>query len=456
MTRRLYVDVTRTAREQTYTGIQKVVRTTFRALSTYADQHGCEVVAIAIDSRGAYRLGELALHPYEKAATKAWLDSALKRLRRFADAHPDTLMRKASRLMLRRISSLQWHGRRLTAAVKRRNYVTFERDDILLLPDSAWADNPWSVVADLKARGGMLAAICYDLIPVTHPHFFSQTLVASFKTYLERMIASADCVACISQSVQRDLEAFAGAEGRQIHVETVYPIVRISQPASVPRCDLDDALKRPTLLIVATIEPRKGHELLLNACDALWAEGWDFNFIIIGRIGWQVEGLMQRFTNHTRRGSRLFLFHDASDADVAFAFQRALLLVFPSAAEGLGLPILEAEMAGCPTLCSDIPVFREIASPLTKFFSPYSASGLTEALRTALSDGWVRGSPPATASSIEERTEIYARRLFDVLLTRQRSLVPGSSGHLVQLPLSHEASGGTPKPTPDSVNHSGP
>lgn len=424
MTRRLYVDVTRTARETTYTGIQKVVRTTYRALVKHAAGRDCEVIAIAIDKHGAYRLGDLPLHRYEQDPSQASTDiprseGLLTRLRRFSRRQPDSVAKKAIRLGGRLASSLMWRARRLGRTFEKRHYVTFQPDDILLLPDSAWVENPWPVVADLKARRGTLAAIWYDLIPVTHPHFFSQQLVASFRSYLEKIVTHADHVACISRTVQLELEAFAAQMGKPLHIETVYPIVTFSQPPAKPRQDLASAFARPTLLIVATIEPRKGHALLLEACEALWADGLQFNLVIIGRIGWKVEALMDRLSNHPERGSRLFLFHDASDADVAFAFQRARLLVFPSETEGLGLPILEAELAGCPTLCSDIPVFREIASPSTRFFSPYSAAGLREALQIALTDGVAAGPLPSSSTNAEERASAYANRLFDVVLARR-------------------------------------
>jgi glycosyltransferase involved in cell wall biosynthesis len=42
-------------------------------------------------------------------------------------------------------------------------------------------------------------------------------------------------------------------------------------------------------------------------------------------------------------------------------YQRADLLLFPSAQEGFGIPLLEAGLVRLPVFCSDIPPFREIA-----------------------------------------------------------------------------------------------
>ena len=162
--------------------------------------------------------------------------------------------------------------------------------------------------------------------------------------------------------------------------------------------------------------PRKGHALLLDACERLWGQGSDFNLVVIGRVGWQVDELMGRLRRHAERGSRLFLHHDATDADVAYARRRALLMVFPSQAEGLGLPILEAAMAGCPTLCSDIPVFREIATPETRFFAPYGVEALARELGALLAS-----EEPKTLRAILEsrplpdRSAAYARELLALL-----------------------------------------
>jgi len=47
----------------------------------------------------------------------------------------------------------------------------------------------------------------------------------------------------------------------------------------------------------------------------------------------------------------------------------ASALLFPSAREGFGIPILEAGLARMPIFCADIPPFRESAQSLAHFFS---------------------------------------------------------------------------------------
>ncbi len=49
-------------------------------------------------------------------------------------------------------------------------------------------------------------------------------------------------------------------------------------------------------------------------------------------------------------------------------YRAADLVLFPSAQEGFGIPILEAGAVGLPLFCSDIPPLREIAGRDACFF----------------------------------------------------------------------------------------
>ena len=72
-----------------------------------------------------------------------------------------------------------------------------------------------------------------------------------------------------------------------------------------------------------------------------------------------------------------------SEAHLSWLYANADVFVFPSLAEGFGLPLLEAMAAGTPTICSDLPVLREVAGDAAAFF-PSGASGALAVLLAGL------------------------------------------------------------------------
>jgi glycosyltransferase involved in cell wall biosynthesis len=119
---------------------------------------------------------------------------------------------------------------------------------------------------------------------------------------------------------------------------------------------------RPQLLSVGIVEPRKNQMLLLEACEALWRGGVDFELHLVGRVnphyGAPIE---QRIKQVRKRESRLHYHAAAGDAVLKKLYDAASAVVFPTIAEGCGLPLLEALWHGVPCVCSDLPVLRENA-----------------------------------------------------------------------------------------------
>jgi O-antigen biosynthesis alpha-1,2-rhamnosyltransferase len=89
---------------------------------------------------------------------------------------------------------------------------------------------------------------------------------------------------------------------------------------------------------------------------------------IIGNYGWKCEEFLARAEAHPLRGKQLFLLRDVSDRELDYAYRHASALVIASEIEGFGLPVAEAIQRGLPVLCSDIPVFREVADGKVVFF----------------------------------------------------------------------------------------
>jgi glycosyltransferase involved in cell wall biosynthesis len=76
-----------------------------------------------------------------------------------------------------------------------------------------------------------------------------------------------------------------------------------------------------------------------------------------------------------------------SGAELEGLYAAAAAFVFPTLAEGFGLPVLEAMARALPVACSDIPVLREVAGEDALFFDPSSEQAIARAINQVLGDG---------------------------------------------------------------------
>jgi len=91
-----------------------------------------------------------------------------------------------------------------------------------------------------------------------------------------------------------------------------------------------------------------------------------------------------------------FLWRGGSDDDLADLYAAADCFVYPSLAEGFGIPLVEAAKFGCPVACSDIPPFREVLGRHAHFFPPLDIRRMGDALTAAVAGG--RGAQPVLAA----------------------------------------------------------
>jgi glycosyltransferase involved in cell wall biosynthesis len=75
-----------------------------------------------------------------------------------------------------------------------------------------------------------------------------------------------------------------------------------------------------------------------------------------------------------------------TDEDLEGLYEAATALVFPSLAEGFGLPVLEAMRHGLPVACADRTSLPEITGDAALLFDPESTEAIAEAMRTVLAD----------------------------------------------------------------------
>ncbi len=268
--------------------------------------------------------------------------------------------------------------------------VQFREGDILLLADCVWNYSPWSEVRRARAAGARVAAVVYDIIPVTHGQFFAPSSRECFATALPLLFEHADTFLCISAYTEAQLRAFYetqpysrtlgpkkfGTFTLGVELDTLDPRVRIrTKILSVFSPD------RPVYLVVGTLEPRKNHAYLLQVFQVLWDEGSPAVLLIVGRVGWMCEEVLEAIRCNSRVGQQLFLMDDVSDTELDYCYTHARALLFPAIVEGFGLPIIEALNKGLPVFASDIPVFYEVGGAHVAYFDQTAPASLVSLLQ---------------------------------------------------------------------------
>ncbi len=286
--------------------------------------------------------------------------------------------------------------------------ATFRQGDIYLgldwCPEAVF--NAQRLFAELRAKNIPTWFVVYDLLPVLKPQMFPSWAADQFLKWLTILCESADGLACISRSVADELLSFLDIERPQrqhplkvgyFHLGADFANRVNAQPLSADNAMLDRAMQsRTSLLMVGTVEPRKGHQLALASLEKLWAAGIDLNLIIVGKQGWNVDAVSKKLRAHRESGRRLFWLSDTSDETLAKLYQTSSALLAASEGEGFGIPLIEAARHKLPIIARDIPVFREVAGDCAFYFGTSTPESLAADLRS-----WLELYSKAAAPSSE-------------------------------------------------------
>jgi glycosyltransferase involved in cell wall biosynthesis len=235
-----------------------------------------------------------------------------------------------------------------------------KRGDWFLTPELFSENERPGFTAFLEARPCRFAAIFHDAIPLKFPHITWPQSVARHPEYL-KLLSRFDRVWAVSEASRAELLGFWRWQG----IETMPPVDVMTHGADfngAPRVVARSVPKEKNLLCVGILEPRKNQLFLLEVCESLWAEGLEFELHVIGRVNPHFGAPTVERIKTLRRKYRGLRYHAAADdAEVAELYAEARASVFPTIAEGCGLPLLESLWMGVPCVCSDLPVLRENA-----------------------------------------------------------------------------------------------
>lgn len=235
------------------------------------------------------------------------------------------------------------------------------------------------------ARGALVATV-HDLGFREVPWTLREETLQELGERFDRTLARADRLITVSGAVRRELidHGYFGAD--RIHVVRHGP----GQLASVPATEPTTEIPQRFALHVGTLEPRKNVATLLACWRLLRERLADAPVLLLcGRYGWKTEAIRRDIETGQSEGWLRHLGY-VSDQELATLYHRAAVVVFPSLYEGFGLPAVEAQWAGAPLVCSDLPVLREVAGDAALFAPPDRPDLLAEAIERVLADPELR------------------------------------------------------------------
>lgn len=205
-------------------------------------------------------------------------------------------------------------------------------------------------------------SLIHDLMPITHPDFYYEKASTHFRGYLLRASIMSDCIVVTSNETRKELAranfAYKGAiELIPLGAHSTNPVKHLGHNYDI------------SILVVSTLEPKKGYKEVLDAFDILRTKGINVRLTIVGVYGWNVEEIQKRIMNHDSYSKELvWLNSGISDDEIDLLYAQADIAIASSYVEGFGMAIEEGLAKGVKVIARDIPVFRERQNPNLFYF----------------------------------------------------------------------------------------
>ncbi len=240
----------------------------------------------------------------------------------------------------------------------------------------------------LKRRDDLCKVfMIHDLLPVDYPEFFFSASLSIFRRRLATAFLHADAFVVSTHAVERRLEQELCRQGsrlRPIHVQPFPSPLEAKEPAPD---SAGLARGHPYFVMLATVEPRKNHLLLLHAWrDLVVHDPQAPRLVMVGARGWEYEQVADILDRSSALRGHILEIRGLSSPDLVDLLRGARALLMPSFDEGYGLPLVEALSIGTPVVASDIAVFREVTQGRATFLSPLNGEAWGQVIKRLTND----------------------------------------------------------------------
>jgi glycosyltransferase involved in cell wall biosynthesis len=255
----------------------------------------------------------------------------------------------------------------------------------------------WTYPVPVRLAGWRNIYTVHDAIPLTHPEL---TPISARRHYqvMNRITASADRLVTVSEAARSEIVAAMGCAPSL--VVNLSQAVELEIPPSAPLPG--DLTERGYFLFCGSIEPRKN---LVRLAEAHARSGTHLPLLLIGPDGWRADEINVALKVYPRIIRMDYL----SRPDLLRLIALARALLFPSLAEGFGLPVAEAMALGTPVMSSNRGALAEVAAEAAIGVDPFDIAAMAGAIRSLAAD-----DPLCARLAVagRQRAKAFERKLY--------------------------------------------
>jgi glycosyltransferase involved in cell wall biosynthesis len=231
-------------------------------------------------------------------------------------------------------------------------------------------------ISPRKARHGFrYVVLCHDLILVQFPELVGERVSEFVRRHWIKAFPLSDLVVFTTRTVERDVRAFCAAHDVALGQTAVIALGWNPQAfAAEVAAELPPAVEPGKyVLMVSSLDSRKGHDLMVRVWKRLLAEGipqsLGFKLVFVGGFGINTPHI-EKLLADGEVGPTLVHFRGVVDGQLAAFYRNAAFCVFPSRYEGFGLPAIEALGAGKALIASTGGAIPEVVGGLAPCLDP--------------------------------------------------------------------------------------
>lgn len=227
----------------------------------------------------------------------------------------------------------------------------------------------------------------HDLLFETHPWYFTKGFVLRSKALVRLSSRKAAHIFTVSNYSREKIQEIYGIREERISVIPSAVDAEIFNPM-----ERDESKKlvlerwglRDFLLTVGRLEPRKNHRKLIRAYRLLTEEMKDVpELVIVGQRDFLFKEIFEEISSSGLE-DKVKIIEGLGDEWLPHMYRSALCFVFPSFAEGFGLPPLEAMACGCPAISSNTTSMPEILGDASLMFDPKSEEDIAAKMKQVI------------------------------------------------------------------------